>query len=835
MEWGIVYRGRQLEQLAFPIGGIGTGCVSLNGWGGLVDWEIFNRPGKGNLCHHAFFTLFADSGDGGRAKVLQGPVMRSDLAGRGDGPERTLGYGLPRFRNCEFVGAFPFGTLRLEDPGFPLKVELEAFNPFLPLQADDSGLPCALFTARLTNPGDREVHAKLFANLSNIAGFPECGRGVIEAHRSSTSGLVFRTLEHDEGSPRFGSLALATPWPDVELQTGWIDEDGWWNAMQRFWNHASRGVLEANEEPHLSATPATGSIALSATVAPGQTVSLPIWIVWHNPNFEQYWHVPPRPVWRNYYATLFADCRAVLDYLGLHYDRLETETRKFAGALYGSSLPPAALDAVASQLSVLKSTTCLRLEDGTFYAWEGCSPQTGCCEGTCTHVWNYAQALAYLFPGLERSVREADYRINLHSDGHMTFRMPLPLGVLPRADFHAAGDGQLGGVLKVYREWKISGDNEWLRSLWPGVRLALEYAWKAWDRNRDGLPERPQHNTYDIEFYGPNTLVGSFYLAALRAGEEMARTLGEEDVAQEYRRVFEAGRKATEDRLFNGEFYVQEVWVEGVDPSEAPWSGVGLNPEHPAYPKYQYGIGCLADQLIGQWYARMLGLGDLYDPDHVRRALQSIFRYNFRQEFFDHANVQRIFATNDEQGLVLCTWPHGGRPALPFPYSDEVWPGFEYQVASHMVFEGLLEEARTIVEGTRGRFDGSRRNPWNEFECGNHYARSLASFALLLAYSGFQCHMAEGRIAFDPRVEGDVRFLMSVDSGWGVYERVGRAARLRVMGGRLRLRSFGHGLGAPAREALAGGRPIGFENQDGCVVFGEPVEIAEGETLEVKA
>ncbi|HCE00222.1 MAG TPA: hypothetical protein DER07_04200, partial [Armatimonadetes bacterium] len=597
----------------------------------------------------------------------------------------------------------------------------------------------------------------------------------------------------------------------------------------------STGVLEANEEPHVSAAPATGSIALAATVAPGETVSLPVWIVWHNPNFEHYWHVPPRPVWRNYYATLFADCRAVLDYLAVHYERLESETRKFAAALYGCSLPPAALDAVASQLSVLKSTTCLRLEDGTFYAWEGCSPQSGCCEGTCTHVWNYAQALAYLFPSLERSVREADYRINLHSDGHMTFRMPLPLGVLPRADFHAAGDGQLGGILKVYREWRISGDTEWLRRLWPSVRLALEYAWKAWDRDRDGLPERPQHNTYDIEFYGPNTLVGSFYLAALRAGEEMARTLGEEDAAREYRRIFEAGRRATEERLFNGEFYVQEVWVEGVDPQEKPWSGIGLNPEHPSYPKYQYGIGCLADQLIGQWYARMLGLGDLYDPDHIRGALQSIFRYNFREGFFDHANVQRIYATNDEKGLVLCTWPHGGRPALPFPYSDEVWPGFEYQVASHMVYEGLLEEAGRIVEGTRGRFDGSRRSPWNEFECGNHYARSLASFALLLAYSGFQCHMAEGRIEFSPRLQGDVRFLLSVDSGWGVYERAGSSARLTVLGGGLRLSSFGHGLGGPAKEVLLGGKPIEFRAEDRLVCFGSPVEITAGETLEVKA
>ncbi len=833
MEMGTLYSGRQLEQLAFPIGGIGTGCVSLNGWGGLVDWEIFNRPGKGNLCNHAFFTLFADAGDGGKAKVLQGPLARPDLTCGGHGPERTLGYGLPRFRDCEFVGAFPFGTLRLRDDNFPLRVEVEAFNPFVPLNADDSGLPCALFNVRLTNEQLQPVRAKLFANLSNIAGFPECGRGAIEAHRGSTNGLVFRTLEHEPDSPRYGSLALATRWRDVELQTAWIEEDGWWNAMQRFWNHASKGVLEANEERHVSASPATGSIALSADVPPGETVELPVWIVWHNPNFEHYWHVPPRPVWRNHYATRFEDSLSVLDYLAQNYDRLESETRRFAEALHSSTLPAAALDAVTSQLSVLKSPTCLRLEDGTFYAWEGCSANSGCCEGTCTHVWNYAQALAFLFPELERSIRESDYRINLHSDGHMTFRMPLPIGVLPRAEFHAAGDGQLGGILKVYREWKISGDTEWLRRLWPGVRRALEYAWKQWDRDRDGLPEHPQHNTYDIEFYGPNTMVGSFYLAALRAGEEMAAALRDSAAAAEYRRVFESGRKATEERLFNGEFYVQEVWVEGIDSSATPWNGVGLNPEHPAYPKYQYGIGCLADQLIGQWYARMLGLGDLYDPDHVRRALESIFRYNFRDDFFDHANVQRIYAANDEQGLLLCTWPNGGRPALPFPYSDEAWPGIEYQVASHMVYEGLLEEAERIVRGTRGRFDGTRRNPWNEFECVSHYARSLASYALLLAYSGFEFDLVQGRIGFAPRVQGDVRFFFSVDSGWGVYERLKDTARLTVLGGLLEPRSFGHGLQGPASGVQLAGEAIDFKTDGASVQFAAPVRITPECPLEV--
>ena len=252
--------------------------------------------------------------------------------------------------------------------------------------------------------------------------------------------------------------------------------------------------LMKNQEPaEVEKGTDIGSIALYADIQPGQSIRLPVWIFWHQPNFEMYWtKEDPKPTWKNYYATQFEDATAVARYVAQHSERLEKETRTFAASLFSSSLPESVLDAVSSQLSVLKSTTCLRLEDGTFYGFEGCHPDSGCCEGTCTLVWNYAQALAYLFPSMERSIREADYQYNLHEDGHMTFRMPLPLGQIPKADFHAAADGQLGGILKLYREWLISGDTTWLKKYWPKAQKALEYAWKDWDppkgRNHSGNP-----------------------------------------------------------------------------------------------------------------------------------------------------------------------------------------------------------------------------------------------------------------------------------------------------------------------------------------------------------
>jgi hypothetical protein len=238
--------------------------------------------------------------------------------------------------------------------------------------------------------------------------------------------------------------------------------------------------------------------------------------------------------------------------------------------------------------------------------------------------------------------------------------------------------------------------------------------------------------------------------------------------------------------------------------------GQAIDPSNPDYPKYQYGEGCLSDQMIGQWYARMLNLGDLFDPENVRTTMASIFRHNWKNDLSEHANPQRIYAVNDEAGLLLATWPRGGRPALPFVYSDEVWCGIEYQVASHLIYEGLIEEGLAVVKGVRDRHTGVRRNPWNEFECGNHYARSMASYALLLALADFSYSAPSQSLKFAPRVyqEGFACFF-AVDSGWGMVKQSfgtgTRRAVIEVHAGELALLELGIGFEAPdPRITLAG-------------------------------
>jgi hypothetical protein len=265
--------------------------------------------------------------------------------------------------------------------------------------------------------------------------------------------------------------------------------------------------------------------------------------------------------------------------------------------------------------------------------------------------------------------------------------------------------------------------------------------------------------------------MGTLYLGALKAATRMAEAVGEREAADTYSRLFESGRGRLEE-LWNGEFYMQRIpAVESIQPSAAspnePWHAPAVVD---GQVRYQYGEGCLSDQLLGEWFATVAGLGPLLAPDRVRATLGSIYRHNFKHDFFEHPNAQRLYALEDEKGLLLCTWPKGGRPALPFPYADEVWTGIEYQVAAHLIYAGHVAEGVALVRAVRDRYDGRRRNPWNEVECGSHYARALSSWSLVLALCGFSFSAPEARLGFAPRINArDFRCFFTAGSGWGVF------------------------------------------------------------------
>ncbi|UCG28268.1 MAG: hypothetical protein JSV24_02590, partial [Bacteroidales bacterium] len=252
---------------------------------------------------------------------------------------------------------------------------------------------------------------------------------------------------------------------------------------------------------------------------------------------------PVGKFYKPWYANRFGSIEEVIKYWQLHYNNLKNNSALFSDALYASTLPPEVIEAVAANLTILKSPTILRQEDGRLWNFEGCSDETGCCHGSCTHVWNYAQAIPHLFPSLERTLRETEFFVSQNDLGHQTFRTNLPIRPVTH-NFHAASDGQLGGIMKVYRDWHISGNTEWMKTLYPKVKQSLDYCINIWDPRHKGVLEEPHHNTYDIEFWGPDGMCSSFYLGALTAFIEMSVLL--DQPVDLYQDLLNAGKKYME-------------------------------------------------------------------------------------------------------------------------------------------------------------------------------------------------------------------------------------------------------------------------------------------------
>lgn len=782
LEYPRISTGAQTKMISFPLGGIGAGSLGLGGRGQLRDWEIFNKPQKGNSPQYAFASIWAQQGSNTPvARVLEARIAPPYEGFLGLGFANVPG--LPRLESCTFMGEFPLASIAFHDPDLPVEITLEAFTPFIPLDADDSGLPVAILRYRARNSGSAKASAAIALSIENPVGQQRVegvdftgsyGRVNDHMEGKGIAGLLMRNPHLPAEDPLAGSFALSVldvGNGNLSYLCGW-PAARWWEGPLLFWDDfSSDGVLG----PEASTRGAVGAVCLKRDIAAKSEEKYTFLLSWHFPN-----RTPDRCGWSapkghggdligNYYCTRFRDAWKAAEYTAQRLPELEAKTRTFAATMRQATLPAGIKDAATANLSTLVSPTCFRTADGKFHGFEGCEDNTGSCFGSCTHVWNYEPATAHLFPQLSRSLREQQFGFLTAADGHMDFRELLPYGI----DYwgFAAADGQMGTVMKLYLDWRLSGDTEWLRRLWPQAKRALEFAWipGGWDANRDGVMEGVQHNTYDVEFIGPNPLCGVWYLGALRAGEEMARAVGDQASAGEYRRLFNDGSRWIDANLFNGEFYIQKV---GSIPAENIAKGLqaGMGTVDTVNPTFQLGEGCLVDQLVGQYFAQVAGLGLLLSGDNVKRTAQSIYKYNYKRNLYKHESVQRIFALNDEAALVICDYPHGKRPQTPFPYYAEVMTGFEYSAAILMLYRGMTDEGIECIENIRRRYDGEKRNPWDEAECGHHYARAMASWGGVLALSGFDYHAGEKSLRIQPRVTPEkFQGFWSTGTGWGTF------------------------------------------------------------------
>ena len=755
----------------------------MEGTGAFSQVSIHHAPDVSR--EGAMFGALWVKGVPDAARVLEGPVPRwkaygPNLAAIGS-PGKLLG--LPRYSDAAFHSRFPFGYLDLEDPAMPVSVRLTGWSPFVPLEADSSSLPVAGLEYQLTNQSADRVEAVFSFHAANAAGFTPGARGVVPP--SSRVGAIPEgfTLERTGSIDRpweAETISICTDAPGARVDCRWF-RGGWFDAPTALWKHISAGDTPS-AGPFTDGPPGPGgSIYVPFGLDPGESSVIRILVAWYVPLSDLRYGdddgtAADQPAYVPWYAGRFSGIDELSGSWREHYEELRSSSAEFASCLHDTTLPSEVIEAIAANLGILKSPTVLRQADGRIWAWEGCFDRAGCCPGSCTHVWNYAQAMAHLFPDLERTLRETELSECQDETGHQVFRAFLPIrpASAKAHEFHAAADGQLGGVMKMHREWRISGDTSWLRRLWPRVRDSLAYCIETWDPDHVGLVREPHHNTYDIEFWGADGMCTSFYLGALQAAITMGEALGE-DVSL-YRDLLTRGRLHMESDLFEGEYFLQKIESKGLrsgDPTAVAGLRTNYSPEALELldregPKYQYGGGCLSDGVLGAWLAEMSGVSGFLDRAKVESHLLAVFKYNFRRDLSGHANPQRpTYALGNESGLLLCSWPNAGEPSLPFVYSNEVWTGIEYQVAGHLMLYGHVDEGLELVRATRARYDGSVRNPYDEYECGHWYARALSSYGMLMALTGVRYDAVDKTLYVAPKLPGDLRAFISTATGWG--------------------------------------------------------------------
>ncbi|HUG12933.1 MAG TPA: GH116 family glycosyl hydrolase [Opitutaceae bacterium] len=773
------YEGAQINRLAFPLGGIGAGMICLEGTGAFSHISIRNQPDVFN--EPCMFAAVCVRGEKPVARVLEGPVpgwklfgMRAAATGLGE-----KSFGLPRFARAKFTTRFPFGSIVLDDASVPLEVGITGWSPFTPGDSDGSSLPVAGVEYRFTNPTAATVEAVFSFNAKQF--FTGRDGKLPNAVKALDGGYVIWSAGSGEKPWEEASFAVSVSDPESKVNHAWF-RGSWFDPLTMAWNDIAAGACFDRPPTDEAAPSPGGTVFVPFTLAPGATRTIAVRLCWYcgKSNIREFGMGEPDHkkdktgvAYSPWYSGRFADVAAIAAHWRDNYGSLREASARFSKAFYDTTLPAEVVEAVAANLGILKSPTVLRQTDGRLWAWEGCRDEEGCCSGSCTHVWNYAQAIAHLFPDLERSLRETEFGPNQDDVGHQQFRAALPIRAVENT-FHSAADGQLGGIMKVHREWRIGGDTDWLRGLWPRVRKSLDYCIETWDPDRKGWLEEPHHNTYDIEFWGPNGMCTSFYLGALQAAVLMGNALG--DDVKEYAALLDRGTKRAESELFDGEYFIQKIEWKGLRAADPTVTGFGskYSPEALALlekegPKYQYGTGCLSDGVLGSWIALMCGVGQVLDAQKVASHLSAVHRHNLKHDLSAHVNPQRpTFAAGAEGGLLLCTWPKGGALSLPFVYSNEVWTGIEYQVASHLICMGMVDEGLEVVRVCRARYDGRIRNPFDEYECGHWYARALASYGLLQALSGARYDAVEKVLHLTPAIAGDFRSFLATKTGYGV-------------------------------------------------------------------
>lgn len=803
-DWPILkhYDQEHLLNIALPLGGIGTGTVSLGGRGELRDWGIMNKTAigfstvtKGNDA--PFFAIYVKPKDGPSiTRALIGPIHQTEYLHYEGRPVNQ--HGFPRFSEASFDASYPVGMVNLSDPTIPVKVKITGFNPLIPGDADASGLPIVVLTYEVTNLSDKPMQVSVSGSMRNFEGkdgskFHRDWKGDFIPDGAKSNQNVFKQQKgisgifmYSDSVPKndaaWGTIALVSDERSGVSYRRSSEANNWARAALDFWDDFSAdGAL--TDKAKLNDNDPMASLAVKKEIGPNKKETFRFYITWDFPN---------RYAWSseivgNYYSTKYTDAWDAAQKIIPQIPALEQKTKLFLNAFLSSTFPDEVKEAALFNLSTLRSQTVFRIKDGHMMGWEGIMDEFGSCWGSCTHVWNYEQATPFLFGDLARTMRDVEFNYATDSTGLMSYRTSLPL--LKASSYKvAAADGQMGCILKMYRDWQLSGSDEFLQKNWQAVKKVLAFAWETggWDGDQDGVMEGCQHNTMDVEYYGPNPQMEFWYLGALRAAEEMAKYLKDKEFKNKCHTLFLNGSKWTDENMFNGEYYFQKILPPSSQQNIAFGLREGMGSTNLSEPDFQLGKGCLVDQLVGQYMAHICGLGYLANEQNIKTTLKSIMKYNYIKDFSPLFNNMRSYIIGSESGLIMASWPNG-RLKVPFPYFAESMTGFEYAAAVGMIYEEQTADGLKCIKSIRDRFDGYKRNPYDEPECGHHYARAMASWASVLALTGFHYSGVEKSMSFkcNPGI-----YFWSNGYAWGTCNIEKKKVTLKILKGNIELSNF---------------------------------------------
>jgi uncharacterized protein (DUF608 family) len=746
----------ELQYIGMPIGGIFTGTVYLGGDGRLWLWDIFNENQNGidpktiewGMDLHVGKKVRPQDGSAyvQPAKDIR-PIEQGFAFKIVSGKKTTIKkLEASDWDEILFEATYPMAKVHYIDHSLGLDITASIFSPFIPLDEKNSGIPCTIYSFSVKNNTVKDVSVSILGWLENKimhkskkeTDFRQNAFDSFSNCHIANSSILLNGSDNQQMLPDYGTMAIGALHAKCNTNTSFTLPVV---AESFSLQNISKTAKKVSDGPLLN------SISTKHTIRGGQTIKADFIIGWHFANLKL------NPVIEGkgrFYNQQFKNAIEVVQYVANNFAELSTNTALWRQTWYDSTLPWWFLERTFLNISTLATTTAHRFDSGRFYAWEG----VGCCEGTCMHVWQYAQAMGRIFPGIERDTRErVDLGLSLSANGMIYYR-----GEVVKT---AAIDGQAGTILRIYREHKMSSDKIFLKNNWEKIKLATTWVINQ-DKNKDGMEDTPIENTLDAVWDGEIAWLVGLCIAAAKAGEQMAIEMGDSSFANICATYVASGTKNMEEKLFNGEYFIHK-------PDEI---------------KGREKLGsyntCHIDQVYGQSWAHQVGLGRILNKEKTLSALKALWKYNFTPDvgpYIKERRGWRPYALAGEGGMVMNTnpsneaKPYGENTTWQLGYFHECMSGFEHQVASHMMAEGMTDEALVLTRMIHDRYHAAKRNPFNEIECSDHYARAMASYGTFISACGFDYDGPNGSIKFAPKLNPrKCKVPYTAANGWGSYE-----------------------------------------------------------------